>query len=115
MARRSPNVADQQTSFALDELSESERSRIIERLKERGAPRPCELCANAEWQISEILASPVQVKREADRTAMDINGRLYPLAVLLCARCGNTKFLNLVILGLADLFPASGAPVRVRF
>ena len=99
----------------LDSLSDLERSQIIDRLKERGAPRPCEICGSSEWQLHQHLASPVEVKRTAERTFMDVDGLLQPLAVLLCPNCGNTKFINLGALGLVDLFPSQSGPKRIRF
>lgn len=108
-------MADPPLNAPIEALSEAERALIIEKLKEKGAPRPCETCGNLEWQISEIMASPVAIRREASRTYMDVEGQLHPFAILLCARCGNSKFINLVTLGLAHLFSTGNGPGRIRF
>jgi len=96
-------------------LNEAERTALISTLGSRGALRPCELCAHKEWELGSYLVTPVPLARSETRSSMDLGGRLHGSALLLCVNCGNTKFLNIGILGLQALLPQADPTRPVRF
>lgn len=60
-------------------------------------PRVCDLCRNTSWFISDKLAT----LNTADTAGNFVLGSgSFPLVVLVCTSCGNSKFVNAVVLGL---------------
>lgn len=65
----------------------------------------CPLCGHNTWNIGRDLAQvPIQ------RLFPDVLGppRNYPGIALICQVCGNTHFLNALVLELDDLVSGSG-------
>ncbi len=90
-------------------LSLDQREQIVARLKERGGPQNCEVCNTNKWVIGALMTSPTAVGRtETGGIKLDPAGRLYVSAPLLCKNCGNTKLLNLKMLGLTEIYHGSG-------
>lgn len=60
--------------------------------------RKCEMCNNENWALADELItqfpfSPSQVQ---------IGGKSFPLMILTCNDCGNTKFINAVVSKVVD-------------
>ena len=89
---------------ASSKLKQSERNRIIIATQEKGVTGTCELCKNANWSVGENLVAPVSLLRTVDGLQIGLKGQIYPSAVLMCTKCGNTKMLNVGYLGLTDYF-----------
>lgn len=59
---------------------------------------PCEVCGARSWSISENVVSPLTLKEGG----IQLGGVTYPSVLLICQRCGNTKFLNALVIGALD-------------
>lgn len=56
----------------------------------------CETCGNTQWDLAKDLVMPITFH------GGDIvigGGPSYPQVMLICRRCGNTKFFNAVKMG----------------
>ncbi len=61
-----------------------------------GHPLVCELCGGTNWSLGEVVNMSVQKELSPN---MVIGGEMMPVSPLVCSMCGNTKFLNLITLG----------------
>lgn len=74
---------------------------VIQRVQERtGGQKPCVLCGKTQWTIQEKF---VAMSVSDDPTAVVLGGSVLPTVPVVCGHCGNTHFLNLIILGFKDL------------
>lgn len=60
--------------------------------------RKCEICDNENWSLADELItqfsfSPSQIQ---------IGGKSFPLIILTCDNCGNTKFINAIVSKVVD-------------
>ena len=82
------------------ETSDRILAAIDERLPE-GRVGPCPICGTTDWKLASGF---VVLKVEARVRGMAFGGPAIPCAAIVCKNCGNTHLMNLVVLGLEDLF-----------
>ena len=70
---------------------------IQNRLSATGRQMVCELCSATSWSIGDFIRLSTQDPRKG---GMIIGGPSLPLVAITCAICGNTKFINLIRLGI---------------
>jgi hypothetical protein len=71
--------------------------RIIERLEERTkGSKPCSVCGQDDWMVQAKFAA-ITLTKDANRLVL--GGESMPTVPLICTNCGNTHFLNLLVLG----------------
>ena len=83
------------------QFTKEEREQIRNAIEEK-APKfnRCPLCLNQNWDLQDGFAFPTL----QDRTGgQEIGGPGLPSVVIVCDNCGNTHFLNAMVLGLKDL------------
>ena len=67
------------------ELSQEQKERIVDALRNVGAHGPCPRCGNLTFNLlGGYFSQPVQ----SDLGGLVIGGASVPSAVLICARCG---------------------------
>jgi hypothetical protein len=59
--------------------------------------KDCEICGKSNWTIAEDLVMPMPFTGGG----LVIGGPSYPQLQVICGNCGNTKYFNAVILGVA--------------
>ena len=62
-----------------------------------GQPLICEICGGTNWTLGNIINMPVQ-KEFSPNIVM--GEEIFPVSPLVCSICGNTKFINLVAIGI---------------
>lgn len=73
-------------------LTEEDVNRIIEKLKPR---HTCPLCGKSSWIVGDTVC-----QLEEFRPQRYAKGKkAMPVIPIICKNCGNTYFLNIVILG----------------
>ena len=71
--------------------------KIIARLMEKtGGRHACSMCGNQEWFVQDKFAA---VPLSDDPTNMNFGGPAMPTVPVICVKCGNTHFVNLLVLG----------------
>ena len=86
-------------------LTADQHERILQTIKERiGGEIKCPLCGRSTWMFTEGVAM-ISAQATLDSTAIPDQG--LPALPLVCLQCGNTHFLNVLALGLGDLFAKS--------
>ena len=79
-------------------MTAEELAAVVEALKMKAVPRPCEMCGVDNWIIAPQLASPIMVRR--DHGGLSPNyGSLQTTVSVICGYCGNTKMFHLGTLG----------------
>lgn len=83
-------------------LDQAERDLVVARLGERGAPRNCDLCGVNQWVVGNGLVAPTPVRRTRNGVRLNLEDAIAVSALLHCKNCGNTKLLNINLLGLSS-------------
>lgn len=85
-------------------LSASLRTRIMQAIEERASGSgACPVCGRSQWILADGF---VMLSVQSEPTGnLVIGGRTLPSVALICGNCGDTRFLNLLVLGLGDLIP----------
>lgn len=80
-------------------LSKEEKDRAIDWLQEKGAEHQatCSICGNGNWMIGDHVVSAPRFSK-----GLFVGGIQYPLIMLICTTCGNTQFLNAVLMKALD-------------
>jgi ribosomal protein L37E len=79
------------------ELTPEQLKRVSERLDELwGEDSKCERCGTSSWDIESRLFEIVQFSRSILKQAM------LPCFAVTCNRCGNTRLVNAITIGLLD-------------
>ena len=85
---------------------------VIARISARTGPdKPCALCGHNDWGVHDQFVT-IPVTSDPDSTSIMIESPMLPSAIYFCLNCGNTHFLNLLVLGfdLAALKADDGTP-----
>jgi len=62
--------------------------------------KPCSVCGVSQWRLQErFVSQPVSNNPNEIR----LGGESMPLWPIVCGNCGNTVYLNLLVLGVKDL------------
>lgn len=79
------------------DLSE-EQKRILSRKLEEWAELAgdCVFCGGTQWHVSEKV---FQLNEFYEGASLTIGGAVLPVIPVSCARCGNTRLLNAITLG----------------
>ena len=87
-------------------LTAAQQERVLRTIKERvGGDIKCPLCGHVAWMFTSGVAV-ISAQETLGSFAVPYQG--LPALPLVCRQCGNTHFLNVFALGLADLFQSDG-------
>ena len=79
-------------------LTDDQKRRIVEWLKQRGAPKHCAACGQNNWNLGAHLVVPSTWMGGG----ISLGGPSYPLAMLICRNCSHTVLFNAVIMGIVE-------------
>lgn len=62
----------------------------------------CQVCKTTKWILGDMFVAPPSYIPQTQQGAggISIGGSLYPLVPIICDNCGNTLFINAVMMGL---------------
>ena len=84
---------------------------VLAELKKRTRVMPtCEFCGGTRWTGGGFLAIPKQQGQLHQGQVLTLSGEYFLYMELSCQICGNTKLINLVLLGLVP--PANESIAR---
>jgi ribosomal protein S27AE len=85
-------------------LSPEEKQRAIDWVNVRwvGQNQACPICGDGHWIIGDHLVQPLTVGPE---NSIQLGGAGYPQVMLISVKCGYTRFLNAVLIGLVGGTP----------
>lgn len=72
---------------------------LIKNLNEKWKGISCPYCQSAEWTVDTSIVTPIEV---GEKKEMKLGGKFQPLIPVSCRNCGNTVFINGLILGCLD-------------
>jgi hypothetical protein len=61
--------------------------------------RGCDICGHEAWTVPDYLVAPPVFKNSS---LIIGDSPLSPQVMIVCAYCGNTKYMNAVLMGLAE-------------
>ena len=81
-------------------MTSEELADVVEALRAKRIPPPCEMCGVDAWVIGQHLASPLMIKKDGPQVTPNY-GLVQSSVVVLCSNCGNTKMFSTGPLGFA--------------
>lgn len=80
-------------------LTQEERDKIAQLVTEKWGAEgsACPICKQRKWLVGQHLVTP-PIITSGGRVILG-GGLAYPFVQILCQNCGNTQFLNAMILG----------------
>jgi hypothetical protein len=85
-------------------LTATQQERVLQTIKERvGGDILCPLCSSVAWTFVDGVAV-IPTQETLDLVVVPDRG--LPSLPLVCRQCGNMQFLNVLALGLGDIFQA---------
>jgi hypothetical protein len=96
--------------------SQEDSPRIIEAINKRASNPTCPLCGSTDFTLTDgvvqLEVTPFHTPRMArPMPRFGLSYSTLPSATLVCQTCGNTLFINLLVLGLKDILEV---PVTVN-
>jgi hypothetical protein len=87
------------------------RARILLAIQQR-APQlgTCPVCHKGPWTLVDQF---VPIALSSTPSSIELGGQILPSIALVCQTCGNTQILNLLVLGLQDLWASAPATAQV--
>ena len=88
-------------------LSPDEKQKVVEWIGQKTALiGRCEVCGERRFGVADhVVDAPIYHGGE-----LVLGGPRYTFAMIICANCGNTRFLNAVMIGLLSGAPTSDVP-----
>lgn len=84
-----PGLTDKQKQFVADWVKKKTGNQI----------RPCSVCGHTQWIVGDDTITPIVL---GPGNSITLGGKIYPSVPFICGNCGNTHFLNAIIMGLPD-------------
>ena len=79
-------------------MNEDCKRKILKWLEEKWPKdkRNWEICGGTDWTISNDIVAPLKI----DNIGIKLDGEVYPQAMIICSSCANTKYFNVVAIGI---------------
>jgi predicted nucleic-acid-binding Zn-ribbon protein len=77
------------------QLNEKQCKALLTKLQSFGPVRPCEVCGATAWSVCDQIT-------EAKGFSSDAAVWAVPFVLIACSKCGYTRFLNAVVLGVVN-------------
>lgn len=80
-------------------LSEKQKQFVADWIKKKAGNhiRPCAVCGHTKWIVGDDTVTPTLVGHGG---GIILGGKIYPSVPFICGNCGNTHFLNTIVMGL---------------
>ena len=75
------------------------RNKLINVINEKWRTKNCILCGANNWTIDDKVVAPLSVGKNA---SIELGGKIIPLVAVTCNECGNTIFLNPLVINAID-------------
>lgn len=78
-------------------LNDEQRNKILQKLQNPSWGCACPVCKSAQWNVSDTIFE----LREFNSGSLVVSDQnpIYPVIPMTCTNCGNTIFLNAIIMG----------------
>lgn len=92
------------------ELTQEERDKAAQWVIAKWGPHgsPCPICKHTRWLVGQHLVASSIVSSGGHITLL--GGPTYPFVQILCQNCGNTQFLNAVVMGIVKPLEKEPSP-----
>ena len=72
-----------------------DEKKLVKQLDEKWKNIPCPYCKDHKWTVDPTIVTTIEVDNNKQ---INLNGRFQPLVAVTCRCCGNTTFVNALIL-----------------
>lgn len=79
-------------------ITEDQAKRILDWLNRKWPGHKCDVCGENDWSLAEDLVTPLVISGKD----IQAGGVSYPMAMVICSNCAQTKFFNAVRIGLGS-------------
>ncbi len=78
--------------------------RIVDKLAAKGKTQKCAMCGVNSWVVGQYVTLQIsqQVPMLPNPYGFRPSASNYPTVAVFCSNCGNTQFVNLLILGFTE-------------
>lgn len=80
-------------------LSDDDITKITVWMRTHCAHHKCSSCNDKRFEIEPYLAAAPMLNKSKGGVTFE---KVYPLVVMLCAKCGHIDFFNAVLMGILD-------------
>jgi hypothetical protein len=81
------------------ELNSDQKILLLEKIQNPEWKTICPVCQHDEWQVSDTIYGIQEFGLTSNKP---LKKKVYPCVIITCPNCGNTLFLNAVILGVLN-------------
>lgn len=75
------------------------KERFIDTINKKWSTKKCPMCGNNNWNISEDMMTMLGVD---DKKSIRLGGKVIPIVAVTCNECGNTVFVNPLVIHCID-------------
>ena len=81
-------------------LNQEQKEKLITKLEQPGWGNACAVCKQSHWNISDTIFELREF--QSGNLVIGSQSIIYPVIAMTCANCGNTVFLNAIIMGVLE-------------
>lgn len=81
-------------------LTPEQQTNLIKKLQQPGWATTCQICKTGVWNISDTIFELREF--QGGNLVVGWNTQVYPIIPISCSGCGNTIFLNAVVMGIIE-------------
>lgn len=71
------------------------REKFIKTINQKWITKNCPLCGRNNWNIGEEMQTMIRVGEDK---SIQLGGRITPVILMTCNECGNTLFINPLVI-----------------
>lgn len=72
-----------------------DKEKLVKTLEERWKNVPCPYCGDHKWTVDPTIRTTIEVTQDKK---MNFGGEFQPFVAVTCRCCGNTAFVNALVL-----------------
>jgi hypothetical protein len=77
-------------------MKEEEKQKVVKWINEKCPNMKCECCGTKQWNLQDNIIAPPNIQNGS----IAVGGNMTPQIMLICSKCGNTKYFNAVHIGI---------------
>lgn len=80
-------------------MFKTNNEKLLSIINQRWRSKLCPMCGQNTWNIDDTMVTPLTVGENKD---IHIGGKIIPLITITCMHCGNTVFVNPLVIDAVD-------------
>ncbi len=75
------------------------KEKLLSIINEKWTTKTCPMCSCNSWIVDDSMVTPLEIGEKKD---LRLGGKMMPLVPVTCTNCGNTVFVNPLIIQAVD-------------